>query len=392
MQKTDYDENRFENWFKKFKSYIKPLNYLIRLISITIVFLAVIELSSFALVEIIKSQKSDIDPRVNMDVYKNKSMAKDYFIEFQKSGESEYYPYLGYRRVPNYSGEYINLDEKSIRKTINKCDKTPEKIRIFMFGGSTMWGTGASDEETIPSFLSNELCKNDIPVEVTNFAENGYLSTQEMIKLELELRDGNYPDIVIFYDGVNDVYSSFQTFAAGQDEAGLPQNNQNRKDDFNSRSRFNAQAAFHNFYSIVNSREFRRFVNLEKQFNRSIDPQLVNDTAKVYLNNIRIIRSLEKEYNFKSFFYWQPAIYTKSTLSEDEKNKIGIENHLRDLFVQTSKIVIKSEDVHDLTDAFNDQNSTIFIDWAHTAGNGNEIIAMKMSKDVQSYLYEKGDK
>lgn len=391
MQKTD-DENRFENWFKKFKSYIKPLNYLIRLISIIIVLLAIIELSSFALVEIIKSQKSDTDPRVNMDVYKNKSMAKDYFIEFQKSGESEYYPYLGYRRVPNYSGEYINLDEKSIRKTINKCDNTPEKIRIFMFGGSTMWGTGARDEETIPSFLSNELCINNISVEVTNFAENGYVSTQEMIQLELALRDGNYPDIVIFYDGVNDVYSSFQTFAAGYDEAGLPQNNQNRKEDFNSRNRFNIQSVFPNFYSITNPSNFREYFNIEKKFDRNIGPQLINDTANVYLSNIRIIKSLEKEYNFKSFFYWQPAIYTKSILSENEKNKIRIDYNLRDLFIQTSKKVMKSEDVHDLTDAFNDQNSTVFIDWCHISGNGNEIIAKKMLKDVQSYLNKQRDK
>ena len=138
MQKTDYDENRFENWFKKYKSYFKPINHLIKLISIIVILLAVIELGSFALVEIYKGQKSDIDPRVDFDVYQNKSMAKDYFNEFQQSGQSEYYPYLGYRRVPNYSGKYINIDENSIRRTINKCNNTSKKIRIFMFGGSNL--------------------------------------------------------------------------------------------------------------------------------------------------------------------------------------------------------------------------------------------------------------
>lgn len=386
MQKTDYDENRFENWFKKYKSYFKPINHLIKLISIIVILLAVIELGSFALVEIYKGQKSDIDPRVDFDVYQNKSMAKDYFNEFQQSGQSEYYPYLGYRRVPNYSGKYINIDENSIRRTINKCNNTSKKIRIFMFGGSTLWGTGARDEGTIPSLLSGELCKSNPSIEVTNFGENGYVSTQEMIKLQLELRAGNIPDIVIFYDGVNDVYSSFQTYIMGQDEAGLPQNNQNRKDDFNSRNRFNLAGVFHNFYSLINSDQARRILNNEKKVDRSIDPQLINDTANIFLNNSRIIKSLEKEYNFKSFIYWQPTIYTKNILSEDEKNKIGITQELRDLFIQTSNKVVKSRDVHDITDVFNDYNSTIFIDWCHMAENGNEIIAKKMSTDIQNYL------
>lgn len=386
MQKTDYDENRFENWLKKYKSYFKPVNHLIRMISIIVILLAVIELGSFALVEIYKSQESDIDPRVDFDVYQNKSMARDYFNEFQQSGQSEYYPYLGYRRVPNYSGKYINLDENSIRRTINKCDNTSKKIKIFMFGGSTLWGTGARDEGTIPSLLSGELCKSGLSVEVTNFGENGYVSTQEMIKLQLELRNGNIPDIAIFYDGVNDVYSSFQTFITGQDEAGLPQNNQNRIDDFNSRNRFNLAGVFPNFYSIINSNQARRIFNNEKKVDPNIDPQLINDTANIYLNNIRMIKSLEKEFNFKSFFYWQPIMYTKSVLSEDEKNKIWVAGQLKDLFIQTSNKVVKSRDVHDLTDVFNDNNSTIFIDWCHMAENGNEIIAKRMLKDIQNYL------
>ena len=119
-----------------------------------------------------------------------------------------------------------------------------------------------------------------------------------MIKLQLELRAGNIPDIVIFYDGVNDVYSSFQTYIMGQDEAGLPQNNQNRKDDFNSRNRFNLAGVFHNFYSLINSDQARRILNNEKKVDRSIDPQLINDTANIFLNNSRIIKSLEKQAQF----------------------------------------------------------------------------------------------
>ena len=58
--------------------------------------------------------------------------------------------------------------------------------------------------------------------------ESGYVNTQSLLALELELRGGNVPDEVIFYDGVNDVFSTFQN-----NEAGLPQNEQNRATEFN---------------------------------------------------------------------------------------------------------------------------------------------------------------
>lgn len=395
MQKTDYDENRFENWFKKYKSYLKPIDYLIRFISIIILLLAVIELSSFALVKVYESQKADstwflegggTNPQPNSDFFLNESNAKKYFIEFQESGKAEYYPYLGYRRLPNYSGDYINLDENSIRKTINKCEKASKKIKIFMFGGSTMWGTGARDEGTIPSLLSNELCKNDIQAEVTNFGEDGYVNTQEMIKLQLELRNGNIPDIAIFYDGVNDVYSSFQTFIVGHDEAGLPQNNENRIKDFNSRDRFNLVSVFPNFYRILHSKKTMGIFGSENQLDRNINPQLINETANIYLNNIRMIKSFEKEYDFKSFFYWQPTIYTKSIRTEAEKNISDNSNQLADMFIQTSKEAVKSKDVRDLTQIFNNINSTIYFDWCHISEKGNGIIAKDMAEDVQKYL------
>ena len=52
--------------------------------------------------------------------------------------------------------------------------------------------------------------------------------------LELELQRGNVPDVVIFYDGVNDVFSTFQNGASG-----LPQNEASRVEEFGSRNRVN---------------------------------------------------------------------------------------------------------------------------------------------------------
>lgn len=91
-----------------------------------------------------------------------------------------------------------------------------------------MWGSGARDSFTIPSLLSQILSEHGISIHVVNYGESGFVSTQEVIALMLQLKKGNIPDVVMFYDGVNDTFSAFQHGIAG-----IPQNEFNRFREFN---------------------------------------------------------------------------------------------------------------------------------------------------------------
>ena len=81
-------------------------------------------------------------------------------------------------------------------------------VKLLMLGGSSLWGFGARDDQTIPSLLARKLHERGLKVEVKNLAELGYVSTQEVIGLIRELQTGYRPDVVIFYDGVNDTTSA----------------------------------------------------------------------------------------------------------------------------------------------------------------------------------------
>ena len=116
---------------------------------------------------------------------------------------------------------------------------------------------------------------------------------------------------------------------------------------------------------------------------------LEEETARVYLNNLKIVKSLEKDFDFKSFFYWQPTLFTKDILSNDE-NRITNEGDIffqppKEFYIQTYK-EIKSNDLKDLSDIFDEYNNTIFLDWAHITEDGNKIIAEEIGKDVEVYL------
>ena len=97
-----------------------------------------------------------------------------------------------------------------------------------MLGGSSLWGFGARDDQTIPSLLARSLHEKGWYAEIRNLAEIGYVSMQEVIALTRELQAGYRPDLVIFYDGVNDT-----TSALLEGEPGLTTNEVNRHEEFN---------------------------------------------------------------------------------------------------------------------------------------------------------------
>ena len=64
-----------------------------------------------------------------------------------------------------------------------------------------MWGTGADDERTIPSYFAKKTGEH-----VLNLGESGFNTIQELIQLQILLAKGLTPKEVVFYDGVNDGY------------------------------------------------------------------------------------------------------------------------------------------------------------------------------------------
>lgn len=373
-----------KNISKLFKNN-KFLDYVTKSIGIIVISLIILELLSFLAINTYKLLNKDVNYiEINNDIFKNKNWTSEYFSEFEESYKTEYFPYVGYRRVPNYEGKYININNESIRKTINPClNNSLKKIKIFVFGGSTIWGIGSRDIGTIPSYLSKYLCPNNYSIEVTNFGEDGYTNTQEIIKFELELRKNNIPDIVIFYDGINDFSTSYQN-----EVAGFPHNVENRKREFNSKDKlsYNIIGLFSNLYKVLY--KIKEIIYIKKSNNIFLNANLNNDIINIYFNNIKIIKSLENDYKFKSFFYWQPLISTKQNLSKDEINIYNKKyfNYLHINYNLISNLINESNEVINLIDIFNNINETIFMDYCHISENGNSIIAKKISKDILEYL------
>ena len=111
---------------------------------------------------------------------------------------SQYISYIGWRREP-FKGKTINLaGPYAQRATVGAAILA--KPSVYFFGGSTMWGTGADDADTIPSLVTQ---LGGFRSE--NYGECGLYRTPEPGLLVELLQDGHRPDVVVFYDGVNEV-------------------------------------------------------------------------------------------------------------------------------------------------------------------------------------------
>jgi hypothetical protein len=119
----------------------------------------------------------------------------------------QYEPWVLFRN-PEYRGRTLNTDARGLRRTRSPHTSCPKPVRVFVFGGSTTFGFGVTDEYTLPSSLQGHL-ERRYPsrcLEVSNYGQGFFFSSQEMLQFINLLKEGHVPDWAIFVDGANDTY------------------------------------------------------------------------------------------------------------------------------------------------------------------------------------------
>lgn len=127
---------------------------------------------------------------------------REYWCEFgQLSGG--YVPYL-YYRLTDFHARHINSRD-GVRRSYEPDGLGADAPVVWFFGGSTTWGYAQRDTHTIPSEVARVSEEAGTPVRVLNFGQLSWVHWQEMLAFEQELAVRDRPDVVVFYDGVNDV-------------------------------------------------------------------------------------------------------------------------------------------------------------------------------------------
>ena len=352
---------------------------------------------------------------VNRDTFRDMAWFDDYCREFEKAKRVHWEPYVYWRKKP-FEGQYIHIDEKGIRVTPQppkQAANDQRPLKIFIFGGSTLWGTGSRDDHTIPALLTQKLYEQGISSSVTNFGETGYVNTQEVIALFLELQKGNKPDIVIFYDGVNDTFSAYQNHRAG-----IPMNEINRIQEFNLtqpeetgrltraavKNRLAKMSLVRLFKAIIGHSNWRRLMRpMSSHLSSSIpieeDRELAKDVSRVFFSNLESVMALGEHHRFRTFFYWPPTVFEKTTLSDYEKSARAVKEAVQPFFQMTNSVIREQIretgdrlPIRDISRIFSDIKNTLFIDWCHVIEEGNDRIADRMAGDIMREISENPEK
>lgn len=131
--------------------------------------------------------------------------------ETKTIGSYPYKAFLGWTS-PDLSGEYLNV-KNGFRVTTLPADVSLNQTLHF-FGGSTMWGHSVSDKNTIPSLVATNLNQKTL-----NYGEQAYNSRQSLNRLVDSLTKIDADDVVVFYDGVNDVYHNCRSYNSSNGHA-----------------------------------------------------------------------------------------------------------------------------------------------------------------------------
>lgn len=323
------------------------------------------------------------DKMLRLEYYAGQDWSKTYWDEHMRAVDHwQYQPYTLWRTHP-FTGDLINVDTDG-RRVTPKSDCAADKPRVYTFGGSTMWGFGVPDWGTIPAYIQaglGDAC-------VVNYGEMGFNSTQSLIQLVKLLQAGDVPDIVIFYDGSNDVTAAHRNSQPGahfSEEAVAPamENALNADSPRPSPLRM----------LLANTATYRLLVKTPQVEPKwalpPFDPALVDGVENIYLANLRAASALAQEYGFQFFAFLQPVLPLKDKPDNPEQQMFlwdmpgGLPELFREVYPRWQEAAKQELYLHDLSSVLDGQPYPVWIDFNHLTPWGNLAVSDAMLKVIR---------
>lgn len=313
--------------------------------------------------------------------------------------KGEYHPFLQFKSAA-FEGTYVNISEEGFRYISHQAAWPPsdENLNIFIFGGSTTFGSGVADDQTIASYLQEQLQKYTDHIAVYNFGVGSFFSTQERISLELLLEDGIVPDITIFIDGLNDLYDEndptrqssettktqklVETFSASGSLRNEKIVIREIKDIFTRLPLYRLSRAL---LEKTGSAETR-----ETSLSNPVDDsdENIRRTLERYLTNKHMIEAIANSFKFQTLFVWQPVPvyqYDKSRhlfYPESEAySRITKGYEQMNTWIEGTA-PLTQENFLDLSSIQKTEENILYVDAVHYSPYFNQVIAQAISDDL----------
>jgi hypothetical protein len=331
------------------------------------------------------------DPRANLPVYDGFPEKYEFWKEQLEARKANHFePYVHWKK-DGFTGKYTNISPEGVRLTA-KQQIEAGAATVYMFGGSALWGDGVPDRDTIPSLVQSSLGG---AYDVYNFGEIGYVSAQEINALLHLLAFGKVPDIVVFYDGVNDGY-------AGAYSPAIPRDPENLREKY-KRER-NAPGPVIDLFNRSAYKSLGDYLAAKlaggggsgRAWDEKVAPGIERNAKgvlDVYEAHIRQVKALAADYGFTPLFFWQPNLLSLTRKAVPYEQGI-IDGHSA-VMVRSQTAVYEQakrrlsgrerEGIVFLGNVFDDVPEPLYIDYVHVGRRGNEIIAGEIVKSIRNH-------
>lgn len=295
-----------------------------------------------------------------------------------------------FRERPS-TGKFVNVHDAGFRISSagpgqGPWPVDPKNFNVFVFGGSTAFGYGVADDQTIASHMQ-ELLNRRTPgkpfkrVCIYNFAAGFYYSTQERIQFQELLVKGHKPDAAVFIDGLNE-------FAADNlDGTAWSAATREYMDGVSNKP---SKFFFGKWFAQTPlGRAAGRLLKAGTGAAPSTVAATPTDDERAraaidrYLANVRVTRAIAAAEGVPAIFVWQPVPQYRYDLKFHAFNE-----SLNDGFIAIVKghelmqAMPKPQDTLWLADAQEPLKENLYIDRVHYAPKLNRLIAANIAEKM----------
>ncbi len=206
--------------------------------------------------------------------------------------------------------------KSGFRVTTGQPENTEHQVHVF--GGSTIWGSGSSDAFTIPSLIQRFINERGLDWRVQNYGFITFTSHQQLERLKrTQIARG---DLVIFYDGGNDIWHGV---VYGRPKGTIfGYNDENRIGIYINRLKFylNTKSHFYRVLGWIKNRS--QIVILCKSIAKKEIEERTRIAFEVYKANIVAAKIIVESKGGYFFHFFQPTVISRKPNSPHEINLI----------------------------------------------------------------------
>lgn len=284
---------------------------------------------------------------------------------------------LRYPPTGDVRSRYLNVVDGE-RRTWRGPECDCRRVRLWLYGGSTVFGLGQRDGHTIASELARLAADAGVALDVSNRGVLGDLGWEAAQRFAWDAAAETPPDLVVFYDGYNDLAAA--TFF---------------NDSGRVAERWPIDWTAESFYE-----DARWWPEVDLPFQRPPGAELVGPTERAPLGPVELGRTALERYadgrlaaaavadrlGIGAHWFWQPDRFTRPPHDDEPQQPAAVER-----FQRTARRALDGrlpDEVVDLRGVYDDVDEAIYYDDVHTAERGAHLAALAIYERLEPAIEE----